>query len=469
MATVTKSEELKRRLARIFYERGELERMIRNNREALQSLVTDTVESASTGTLRKRHRRNVPLTNTGLSKLVDELAPKLKQPQQQEEEEPEMMTYITCGAAQLRPFSGKSKDHQGIVDFLETIENQAEVECRQDEGAKEKLQLHLFRTHLRGDAKSMLDLLTPAEKDDWRQVKAIYIAKYKNERDQRAKQKAREAVVSFRQRSDESLKAYGERAVKLRQLLDTTDEGFLVCKFLRRMRNKAIGQMLALGDEDLSKVTVGQLNQKIRNLAGAGDESDSEDEDTEESDDKSGGESSHNEDYRRRKKRKSKKKVEGKALRRAQKAISEMEEKIKMLTAGNSKIETFAVQQVPQLSYQMQNTSWQALKHPGAPYTCYSCGMTGHMARFCPDKTSGRATRNTAGTTILFPGDNGLQRMIWVDYPPNRLAPGYYPVEPLPQGENRHRTPHNRFQANSSNENKEPASAGRVTEIKEVT
>ena len=88
------------------------------------------------------------------------------------------------------------------------------MECQQDEGAKEKLQLRLFRTHLRVDVKCMLNLLTPAEKDDWRQVKAIYIAKYKTEHDQGAKQKAREAVASFRKRSDESLKVYGERAVK---------------------------------------------------------------------------------------------------------------------------------------------------------------------------------------------------------------------------------------------------------------
>ena len=50
--------------------------------------------------------------------------------------------------------------------------------------------------------------------------------------------------------------------------------------------------------------------------------------------------------------------------------------------------------------------------------------MKGHMARFCLDKKSERATRNVAGTTILFPGDNGPQRMIRVDYPPNGLAPG---------------------------------------------
>ena len=251
--------------------------------------MTDTVDSGSTGPFRKIHRRNVSLTNTGLPKPVENLALKPK-----EQEQTKMANYITYGAVQLRPFSGRSKDHQSIVDFLETIENQVGVECtgRQDDSVREKLQLRLFRTHLRGDAKSMLNLLTPSEKDDWKQVKEIYIAKYKTERDQRAKQKAREAAASFKQPSDESLRAYGERAVKLRQLLESTDEGFLVSRFLRGVRNKAIRQMLALGHEDLSKVTVGQLNQKIRNLSGAGDESDSDDEDTEESDEEPGGESS---------------------------------------------------------------------------------------------------------------------------------------------------------------------------------
>ena len=116
----------------------------------------------------------------------------------------------------------------------------------------------------------------------------------------------------------------------------------------------------------------------------------------------------------------------------------------------------------------MNNSSGQQYGQGGVQYTCYSCGMPGQIARFCPDKTQGRSTRNTAGASILFPGDNGPQRMIWVDYPPNGLAPGYYPVEPLPQGENRIRTPSNRFQANNSSGNKDPATTSRITELKEV-
>ena len=53
------------------------------------------------------------------------------------------------------------------------------------------------------------------------------------------------------------------------------------------IRDKAIRKMIAIGQDDLSKVTVGGLNQKIRNLTAAGEDSDSDD-DTEESEDESG-------------------------------------------------------------------------------------------------------------------------------------------------------------------------------------
>ena len=89
-----------------------------------------------------------------------------------------MTTYINYGA-QLEPLSGKSKDHQDIVDFIEAIEAQAEVQCNEDESKAVKLKLRLFRTNLWGDARDMMNMLTPTEKDDWEQVKMFYIAKYK--------------------------------------------------------------------------------------------------------------------------------------------------------------------------------------------------------------------------------------------------------------------------------------------------
>ena len=371
-----------------------------------------------------------------------------------------MTTYINYGA-QLEPFSGKSKDHQDIVDFIEAIEAQAEVQCNEDESKAVKLKLRLFRTNLWGDARDMMNMLTPTEKDDWEQVKKFYIAKYKTERDRKAKQKAREAMALFKQRADEPLKAYGERAVKLRQLIEGSDEGFLVSRFLRGVKDKNIRQMIAVGQEDMSKLTVAQLHQRILNLTGAGSESGSDNE-SEDSDDESGG-SSDEEGYKRKKKRKVKAKVDDKALKKAtQKIREEMEEKFTALKAETAnRGEAFAVQ----TSYQgggnnQQSRSTESAQSGG--YTCYNCGMLGHMARFCPDRTHGRATRNGAGATILFPVDGGAQKMIWVDYPPKGLAPGYYPVVENASASRR-----------GGQQNKAPAAndgnVGRITEVQEVT
>ena len=158
------------------------------------------------------------------------------------------------------PFAGRSSDHQGIIDFLEAIEAQAEVECRDDEKGKRKLQLRLFRTHLRGDARDMMNMLTTSEHEDWEQIKKFYINKFKTERDQKAKQRAREPLASFKQQPDEHLRAYGERAVKLRELIDEGYEGVLVSRFIRGVRDKSMPQLLVIGHEDLSKVTIAQLN-----------------------------------------------------------------------------------------------------------------------------------------------------------------------------------------------------------------
>ena len=99
-----------------------------------------------------------------------------------------------------------------------------------------------------------------------------------------------------------------------------------------------------------------------------------------------------------------------------------------------------------------------------AGYTCYNCRAAGHMAPFCPNRTQGRVTRNGAGATILFLVDSGSQKMIWVDYPPKGLAPGYFPVvENTDNTGARQRITGNRAQANSDN------TAGRISEVKEVT
>ena len=372
----------------------------------------------------------------------------------------EMTTYINYGAM-LEPFSGKSKDNQAIVDFIEAIESQADLQCNQDESKAVKLKLRLFRTNLQGDARDMMNMLTPAEKDDWEQVKKFYIAKYKTERDCKAKQRAHEGIASFKQRVDEPLKAYGKRAVKLRQLIEVAVEGFLVSRFLRGVRDKNIRQMIAVGHEDMSKLTVAQINHRILNLTGAGSKSGSDDE-SKDSEEESDG-SDDEENYKRKKKKKRKAKVDEKALKKAtQKLREEMEEKFKTLKAETAnRGEVLAVQ----TAYQGAGNNQQGRatdSGQGGGYTCYHCGMLGHMARFCPDRAHGRATRNGAGATILLPVDGGTQKMNWEDYPPERLPPGYYPVVKNASGNRR-----------GGQQNKPPAASegntSRITEVQEVT
>lgn len=72
------------------------------------------------------------------------------------------------------------------------------ISLKHGESKREKLQLRLFRTHLRGDARDMMNMLTSKEKDNWAEVKTFYISKYKTEKEKKAKQMAREAMVSFK-------------------------------------------------------------------------------------------------------------------------------------------------------------------------------------------------------------------------------------------------------------------------------
>ena len=124
------------------------------------------------------------------------------------------------------------------------------------------------------------------------------MAKYKTEKEKKAKQREWEAMVSFKPCTDENLKAYGERAVKLRQLIDSADEDMLVSRFLCGVRNKSIRQMIAIGQDDMSKLRVAQFNNRILNLTRSGNEigSDSEDDDP---GDESGGESGHDDNLRK--------------------------------------------------------------------------------------------------------------------------------------------------------------------------
>ena len=176
-------------------------------------------------------------------------------------------------------------------------------------------------------------------------------------------------------------------------------------RFLKGVKDKGVRQILAAGQEDLGKVTVAQLNQKINNLLQAGEEGES-DRDPDSSSEQSGSDS-EDEGYCRRNKKKGIKKGDGRELKRALKAIGELEEKVKEMTNGQQ-IETFAIQASldsaparaqPQLageSYGNYNRgpvfargtgpgSGRQFGEPPTGYTCYNCGNTGHLYRFCPE------------------------------------------------------------------------------------
>ena len=107
--------------------------------------------------------------------------------------------------------------------------------------------------------------------------------------------------------------------MKLQQLIDAADESIWVSRFLLGVRDNGIRKMISIGQEDISKVTVAQLNTQIVNQTGAGDESGSGREDNHPGD-KSGGDS--NNDHTAKKTKKSNSvSPQGLALKVAQKLI----------------------------------------------------------------------------------------------------------------------------------------------------
>ena len=378
---------------------------------------------------------------------------------QRAQQDPQEVGYpnISYNAPPLKRFSGKSGEYQTITDFIESIERQAKLECRNDAPARVKLSLSLFRTNLKGDARSYLNMLTSTEKDNWEKLKEVYTFKFKTERDLRARQHTKEQCASFKQRPDESLKAYGERAMKLRQLIDASEEGFLVYRFLRGIRDKSVRQILAANPEDMGKITVAQMNARIGSLVRVGEESGASNAETNNSSDDSSEDSDTDSSQRRHKGKKAKEK-ESKELKKAMKTIAKLEERMaKMELGGNT--DTFAAQAVYNNGANYRRAAGNGEGTQGSAaggqrtdgfqrgdlpdnYLCYNCGNPGHLYRFClePKSNQGEGVNRANNQQnarqgwnnrrpIIFPRENGPQTMVWVDSPSNGLVPGYYPVD----------------------------------------
>ena len=158
---------------------------------------------------------------TGLAEIVPEtptITPVEKMPSQA------MRPNVNITLPEVRKFRGKDDDARGIVDFISRIEKNMEYEFPDDGGGKEEAQISMFCSYLGGDAKKYWGMLSRDEKESWEKVKAAYIKRFKTEKEKWLKDKAKSRMASLKQKPDESLTAYGERAFRLRQMLDASDD-----------------------------------------------------------------------------------------------------------------------------------------------------------------------------------------------------------------------------------------------------
>ena len=109
-------------------------------------------------------------------------------------------------------------------------------------------------------------------------------------------------------------------------------------------------------------------------------------------------------------------------------------------------------------------------------YLCYNWGNPEHLYRFCPEPKANqnnggrinnqpnRQGKGQKGRAIIFPGENGPQSMVWVENPPNGLAPGYYPVDVNTDRRER-ATDESAARNNRKQLTGDPRDSGRITEL----
>ena len=156
----------------------------------------------------------------------------------------------------------------GIIEYIAQIEEHAGYTCKASVNAQNSAKLSLFESNLEGKARNFLAGLINSERNDWDTHTAIFIRRYKTDQDRKAKERAWAEAATIKQKKDESVRAYGERAVRLAQLV-AAEEGYLVRRFLAGMKDTALRQTLVSGYEDMTTVTIKDLNKKIQNIVSA--------------------------------------------------------------------------------------------------------------------------------------------------------------------------------------------------------
>ena len=148
-------------------------------------------------------------------------------------------TRVNINLPPVGKFSGEDGDLHGITDFIARIEKNIEHKYGDDNAGKDSSMVSTFREYLSGDVKDYWSMISKEDKCNWDKIKTFYIKKFKTEREQWLLARERSQMVSLRQKREESLKQYGERALHLRQRMKETDAPFLVQRFWNGHRSKA--------------------------------------------------------------------------------------------------------------------------------------------------------------------------------------------------------------------------------------
>ena len=351
---------------------------------------------------------------------------------------------VSINLPPIQPFTGRHQDHDssGILDFIHQVEEHAAYAYYETDEARQAGKLSLFRRNLRAQARQYLDDLSPTEKADWAVLKGLYIHKFKTERDLQTKEDAWVQAATIRQKKDESVKSYAERALRVSQLVET-DERYLVRRFMAGLRDASIQTALAAGYEDLNKATMRELHRKILSIVGAsrrhGDATNDDDDfhATTDDDDGSGDEV--------RTKARSSKVPSRKQPEDPYSIIKDLEERLRKIELNAPQVEVLAVGTGQDMGgnqgmYQQWGGHGRS-RQQGRGYqqppdaqsvVCYKCGKSGHISRYCQDVPQGRPQGMGGYQIMVFPGPTGPMRARWIANPPNGLPPGYYPIEDTP-------------------------------------
>ena len=189
---------------------------------------------------------------------------------------------ISISLPPIQQFTGLPHDHDssGIIDFIHQIEEHVKYSYYETEEQRQAAKLSLFRRNLDAEARRHLENLSASEKSNWNTLTTLFIKEFKTLREQRAKEEAWVQAATIRQKKDESVKAYADRALRVSQLIDT-DERYLVWRFMTGLRDTTLQLSLAAGYEDINKATMRELHRKIQTMVGMshrpGDEMEDED------------------------------------------------------------------------------------------------------------------------------------------------------------------------------------------------